>query len=987
MTKKLLLCLIALFAAIAATAQTDPAPESVNARVDWDKIGFWAGEGPNKAAIIIHISQTNQTARPTHVLCFGVCWDDDILSATEAVKRIAQADETQVFHFNDDGTLIGWLIPQEGQEHYDDSKGFELFSSEKNDRNFTWVRQSPNTVYLADGGVYVFSDQSDEVPELVMPSILYRPSKDDKRLIVVPEEYTHYADGMGYVRIPFFLNPQNNYELAPFEDLSAAGLEKYSFIAEEGSHFSEEISSNGIRVMKSMVGSGKIKVTFSLRKYTDDSHQSYTLETIESDPVDFTLNPPLRPLKSIKAPSDVIYLVPNKRGTPDQFIFEPEDATHKGLSTVNISDKSIVRMFTVNQYWTSKKEGECKITIASTWDPEIKCEFTVYNGFTQPVTELIVPEEIHLPYKSIMGNAVKVLPENASEPYLTYTVADETIAKFYESTGDLIAYRPGETNVTVSTNDNSNLSASFKLIVDEPEEYSGGYSDGTFILNEEWYSHRNGSINYITPDKDVIYRAFERENDHEGFGATPVGATIHSGKLVVLSKQAKDPGDDYTGGQIVVADARTLKRNGQYDEFKAVENSGGIIRAKGNESSVVGGSVNKTYILGAFVMEIDLNNINELPRCVTGLHFPDMINVGHYIIGWSNSAGGVGIYIKDPATFNTVKKLPIPDEETYGMIQGMTQTVDGDIWFAQKTRLIRFDPVALEVKKIYDLPAKHKIEATWNMWRPTQFTASPTEMALFWGDFYRWDVDTDMSTIRRIFEPMPATGGMRYGTSRVDGRTNELICMTSSAGAGYNCRYNWIHFVDATTGKVNKTIPMQEYYWFQELPIFPDAAAPEINIDEVRVDADGNADIDLAPVLHDPDANQLDFNIWPSVSDVPEGIEISISDDRHLVVKGATEPAEFTLSAVSAGVVTSKTVKLSKTSGISGTETAAVSIDGTVGRVIVRGLAEGSSVKVYSLSGATLAERTAADSTVAIELAPGYYIVVADSRAAKVRVP
>ena len=63
------------------------------------------------------------------------------------------------------------------------------------------------------------------------------------------------------------------------------------------------------------------------------------------------------------------------------------------------------------------------------------------------------------------------------------------------------------------------------------------------MLNEEWYGHTNGGLNWFSPDYDVVYQAYERENPGMSFGCTSQYGIIYDGKLIVSSKQAVDGGD------------------------------------------------------------------------------------------------------------------------------------------------------------------------------------------------------------------------------------------------------------------------------------------------------------------------------------------------------------------------------------------------------------------------------------------------------------
>ena len=85
------------------------------------------------------------------------------------------------------------------------------------------------------------------------------------------------------------------------------------------------------------------------------------------------------------------------------------------------------------------------------------------------------------------------------------------------------------------------------------------YTDGVFIVNEDWYGHQNSTINFITNKGEWIYRIFQKENPGKELGCTSQYGTIYGGKFYVVSKQEKDPGAKITGSRLAVCNAKTMK--------------------------------------------------------------------------------------------------------------------------------------------------------------------------------------------------------------------------------------------------------------------------------------------------------------------------------------------------------------------------------------------------------------------------------------------
>lgn len=63
------------------------------------------------------------------------------------------------------------------------------------------------------------------------------------------------------------------------------------------------------------------------------------------------------------------------------------------------------------------------------------------------------------------------------------------------------------------------------------------YSDGVFIVNEDWYGHQNSTVNFLTNQGEWIYRAFQKENPGRELGCTTQFGTIYGNRFYFVSKQ------------------------------------------------------------------------------------------------------------------------------------------------------------------------------------------------------------------------------------------------------------------------------------------------------------------------------------------------------------------------------------------------------------------------------------------------------------------
>ena len=70
------------------------------------------------------------------------------------------------------------------------------------------------------------------------------------------------------------------------------------------------------------------------------------------------------------------------------------------------------------------------------------------------------------------------------------------------------------------------------------------YSQGVFILNEDWYGHQNSTLNYLLPDDPNgefwHYRVIQAENPGIEIGCTAQHGAIFEGRMYLIAKQDKD---------------------------------------------------------------------------------------------------------------------------------------------------------------------------------------------------------------------------------------------------------------------------------------------------------------------------------------------------------------------------------------------------------------------------------------------------------------
>lgn len=581
---------------------------------------------------------------------------------------------------------------------------------------------------------------------------------------------------------------------------------------------------------------------------------------------------------------------------------------------------------------------------------------------------------------------------------------------------ELQGYRPGECTLTVNVTNPADASEVFtkeftvKVVEDPINAGADGYVDGTIILNEEWFGHTNGSLNYITADDEILYQAYSRENPGYSFGCTSQHGTIWAGKLIVASKQAADGGDPLPGGgRLVVADATTLKRLGS---IETLEWDG--ISADGR--AVAGATPDKVYVSssnGIFIVDIS----NPAAPAVCGRisagsdadgadlysgQVGDMVTTAGHVFAIKQ---GFGVIIVDVNTDEVVKTIADAN------VQGITQTADGRVWYAtvdsSRARFVDIDPTTLEAGEGRIMPESiAAVICSWGAWRSTSFKGNTVDNRILFvsgsagimggasGPYYLWDVDTDPADLQPLFSMGEQTGVtdfgeevtlMNYGTPMLDVRHNRVIAMAGRNGAssgGY--RDHWILYVDAATGEVTGNFKLEPYYWFQSLPIFPDKADAAFadGFSGIEVEKGVAAEFDLREFVSDADNHDANIRfsaVGASGRAAGDIAEFTLEGSRLTVNPLAGGHTNFLFTAESNGRAAelSLPVEVRVNTGIGAAEAAgrpAVRVCGN--RIYADGCA-GSDFALYNAAGACVAAFTAdSDAFVAeFDLAAGVYVL------------
>ncbi|WP_265132372.1 DUF5074 domain-containing protein [Chryseobacterium oranimense] len=443
---------------------------------------------------------------------------------------------------------------------------------------------------------------------------------------------------------------------------------------------------------------------------------------------------------------------------------------------------------------------------------------------------------------------------------------------------------------------------------------AANFTNGYFMVNEEWFGHTNGSVNFIDNNGQVNYRVYSNANNNHAFGATTQYGTIYGDKFYFISKQAADGGDtQYTpGGRLVVANAHTMQK------IAGFNNIGG-----GDGRSFVGVNENKGYIgasNGVYVFDIANLQVGSLIAGTGGGgqyagQIGNMIRSSKYVFAVKQSAG---ILVIDPATDTLISTIP-------GVFHSIVQAKDGSIWAIQDQKVVNIHPTTFATTS-YNIPTT-KYLGSWGAWNAGSFSASSKQNVLYWinsvnsfvsgTQIVKFDVTTKV--FNETFATIPGQTGtykqIPYGAGlRVNPTTDELILNTTESGYGAHYQKNWIHTFDVN-GTLTNTKTLNDYYWFPAMAVFPDNTLPVVSSTfPSQVNVSNASVIDLKTVVSDED--NLSSAIVKSIksNSNPAAVSAVINANDELVLTPlASGTADIKISFNSNGKVVEKVLTVIST--------------------------------------------------------------------------
>lgn len=440
------------------------------------------------------------------------------------------------------------------------------------------------------------------------------------------------------------------------------------------------------------------------------------------------------------------------------------------------------------------------------------------------------------------------------------------------------------------------------------------YTQGVFMVNEDWFGHRNSTTNYLTRDGKFVY------NNTTEIGATACFGAAWGNRYYIIAKQAKDNGSKVEGGRITICDANTMRIIKQIKDIN------------GNEDgrSFCGVDEHKAYVStsrGIYTLNLDELTIGAAVKNADGGDANlglcgNMVRLGDYVYA---TEYGKSLRIIDCNTDRIVATI------SSAKVYSITMSKDGQLWVSTDKGISRVNTESRQLETI-SLPEGINVPAnSYGAWCPDGLCASMQNNVIYWTSV-TWNIlkvfkyDINNNEFAKVVDlTNDADKWKMYSASnlRVDPVTDNLYV---SLFKDWGSQDYAVRIYDNNGNQLNEYELTQKNYWFPGMFVFPDVEDPIAgNMDAVTVEENKEVKVDLATVCSDADNFQA--AIIKTVKDVSkENIATATVKDGKLVVKGLKEGSTVvTLNFCSNGISTTTTVRffVTKATGITGTQTSA----------------------------------------------------------------
>ena len=460
------------------------------------------------------------------------------------------------------------------------------------------------------------------------------------------------------------------------------------------------------------------------------------------------------------------------------------------------------------------------------------------------------------------------------------------------------------------------ISSSSENVYDGNLEYlpaTVDYTQGVFMVNEDWFGHNNSTTNYLTRDGKFVY------NNTTEIGATACFGAAWGNRYYIIAKQAKDGGAKVEGGRITICDANTMRI---IKQIKDIDGKDG--------RSFCGVDEHKAYVStseGIYTLNLDELTVGAAVKNADGGDAKlgecgNMVRLGDYVYA---TEYGNSLRIIDCNTDRIVATI------SSAKVYSITMSKDGQLWVSTNKGISRVNTESRQLEDI-TLPSGISAPAKSSAWASDGLCASMQNNVIYWTSASGWNpttifkYDIDNNEFAKVVDlTKDDNKWVMYSTSnlRVDPVTDNLYV---SLFKSWGSQEYAVRIYDNNGTQLNEYELTQKNHWFPGMFVFPDVEDPIAGkIEAVNVEENKDAVVDLAKVCSDADNFQA--AIVKTVKSVADNnVATATVKDGKLVVTGVKAGnTTVELNFCSNGISTTATVNVTVTqaTGITGTQTSA----------------------------------------------------------------
>ncbi len=498
------------------------------------------------------------------------------------------------------------------------------------------------------------------------------------------------------------------------------------------------------------------------------------------------------------------------------------------------------------------------------------------------------------------------------------------------------------------------------------------YADGVFLLNEGWFGHESGHVNFLAADGTLSYRVFSSANADHSLGNTSQYGALYGGRLYFMSKQSYSK-DGKTGGRLIVANAANMA---VIKSFATLPNGG-----DGRAFAVVTDS--KAYVStskGLLTYDLAADSLGST-LAVTTQETGNILRAGRYAFVETKDKT---VLVIDPQTDTLVTTIAAAYQPVLSK--------DGRVWVVSQNTLKAIDPYTLADAGEIDVTGKAPSFAIW-AWNAGLFFAGNKTNSLYWAHgtsftgankVYRVHLDDAQPQAQEIYSISGETTHIYGSAIRLRPSDDHIFMQTFKGFADQTYR---IHEIDGTGTEV-AVRKMQDHYWFPTLPIFTDSANPVFTAIEAKTLTVNTPDT-ISISVTDADSYESAIRVT-GLDDALDCrcIETEMVGQNRLKILGTQAGTyQVTLEANSFGLLSTVAFAVTVNDATVGIRQAEV-----VGTLSVSGHSvraenlAGETLAIYTLDGRLVARHllASAHEVISLPAAPGTYVLKTSKLSLKV---